>query len=764
MNTMKMYSNRAKWIIPLLVTATLMGCGGKKAILGTSANAALAPIVSSTMPVDNLLDVAVHNPVISANFSEPVAAGASFTLTCVAPCVNPLGTVTLDASNKITTFTPAANLTAMTRYTATVSGAKSVATSLTMEAPYIWHFTTGAAPAPITVTAVAPAANTTGVSLNNTQISADFSEQITSVASVASTGAASFTLTCVAPCVNPTGTVTRDPSNKIAIYTLTPGTQLEAQTDYTATLTGVTSLMTGASLPPFVWHFKTGSTADITRPSVTFTTPATSTPGPTSGVPVNMAVSAVFSEDLAPATINSNSFTVTCIAPCVSPVGSVNYSVGTKTVVFTPSLPLVPNMTYTAKVTSAAADLAGNMLAGNQASLPAASDYLWTFTTTAATNAAPLSVASNSPAANAMTVCPGSTVNATFDIPSGARLAPVSVNSSNFTVVEATAAKTPVVAASVVADAATGHIATFTPLNDLVAGVSYTATIKGGANGVKDLAIPANAMTNDYVWNFTAASCAVVPPQVAIPLGSAASFGTFGGSAGTTNQGIFTVINGDIGTTAVSTAVTGFHDSGVGCIYTETTLNVGTVNGKIYTSAPPPTVACPSEGTAITAAVAAAARNDALIAYNALVAKPAGTDPGAGNLASLVLAPGVYTSASGSFMIQGGNLTLDAQGNANATWVFQMASSLTVGGPGAAAPQSITLVNGAQAKNVFWQVGTAATINAGGGGTMVGTIISQAGADISTNGNVTPVILNGRVLSLNASVTLVNTIINVPAQ
>jgi hypothetical protein len=420
-------------------------------------------------------------------------------------------------------------------------------------------------------------------------------------------------------------------------------------------------------------------------------------------------------------------------------------------------------MTYTARVTTAASDLAGNMLAGNQAALPAASDYVWTFTTTAAMNAGSVSVSSTNPAANAMNVCVGSTVNATFNVPSGARMSPSSVNSANFTVTEATTAKTPVVAASVLVDVATGRIATFTPLNDLVAGVSYTATLKGGANGVKDMAIPANAMNNDFMWNFTAMNC-VVQPQAAIPLGSAATFGAFGGSAGTTNQGIFTVINGDIGTTAVSTAVTGFHDSGVGCTYTETTLNVGTVNGKIYTSAPPPTVACPTEGTAVTAAVAAAARNDALIAYNALVAKPAGTDPGAGNLANLVLAPGVYTSASGTFMIQGGDLTLDAQGNANATWVFQMASSLTVGGPGAAAPQSIVLVNGAQAKNVFWQVGTAATINAGGGGTMAGTIISQAGASVSTNGNVALVTINGRILSLNASVTLVNTVINVPAQ
>jgi Ice-binding-like len=174
-------------------------------------------------------------------------------------------------------------------------------------------------------------------------------------------------------------------------------------------------------------------------------------------------------------------------------------------------------------------------------------------------------------------------------------------------------------------------------------------------------------------------------------------------------------------------------------------------------------VACPNEGTAVTAAIAMQARADALIAYNALVAKSAGPDPGAGNLANLVLVPGTYTASAGTFMIEGGDLMLDARGDANAVWVFQMATTLTVGGPGAAFPQSVILVNGAQAKNVFWQVGSAATINAAGGGTMVGTIISQAGTAVSTAGNTAIVTINGRVLSLNASVTLVDTIINVPA-
>lgn len=251
-------------------------------------------------------------------------------------------------------------------------------------------------------------------------------------------------------------------------------------------------------------------------------------------------------------------------------------------------------------------------------------------------------------------------------------------------------------------------------------------------------------------------------PGAEINLGSAAAFGAFGGSAGLTNNGTNTVVNARIGTTAASTALTGFHDSGDGCTYTETSLSMGFVTGNIYTAGPPPTLGCPGGGTTATLAVATLARADALAAYDEIVAKPSGPDPGSGNLANLSLAPGVYTAASGSFKIEGGNLILDAQGDPTAVWVFQMATSLTVGGPGPTSPSSVILTNGALAKNVFWQVGTFATINTAGGGTVVGTIIAQGGASISSIGNVTLVTINGRVLSLNSSVTMVNTVINLP--
>jgi len=90
-----------------------------------------------------------------------------------------------------------------------------------------------------------------------------------------------------------------------------------------------------------------------------------------------------------------------------------------------------------------------------------------------------------------------------------------------------------------------------------------------------------------------------------------------------------------------------------------------------------------------------------------------------------------------------------------------MGTYLTVGTP--SATESVILTNGAQAKNVYWQVGSAATINDAGGGTMVGTIISQAGISVSTAGNAAITTIDGRLLALAASVTIVNTVINVPA-
>ncbi len=489
------------------------------------------------------------------------------------------------------------------------------------------------------------------------------------------------------------------------------------------------------------------SRSDATRPTVTFTVPVT---GATS-VATNTKVIATFSEAMDPATITDSTFTLT--GPGAAAVaGTVTYAVSARTATFTPTTPatLPTDTLFTATITMGATDLAGNGLAGNQAALPAASNFVWAFTTGATADTTPATVTLVNPADLAAGECLQKSVNATFS----EAMDPSTINTGTFTL-QLTGPPLGAALGGIVAFDVPGNVATFTATNDLVANTDYTATITTGSQDVAG-----NALASDRVWTFTtgAQACSLASP---VALGTAASFGTMGGTAGMTNQGIQTVINGDIGTTAVSTAVTGFHDAGPGCTYTEVLgSNIGTVNGQIFTAAPPPTVACPTEGTAATFAIAQQALDDARTAYNTL-AGLAG-NPGAGNLAGLTLTPGVYTAPAGSFLIQGGDLVLDAQGDANAVWVFQMATTLTVGGPGAAAPQSVILINGAQAKNVFWQVGSAATINAAGGGTMVGTIISQAGAAFSTAGNTTIVTLNGRVLSLDASVTLVDTVINVP--
>jgi hypothetical protein len=415
-------------------------------------------------------------------------------------------------------------------------------------------------------------------------------------------------------------------------------------------------------------------------------------------------------------TLTTASFTLMQGTTAVS--GFVSYS-GT-TVTFAPLSNLASNTVYTATITTGAKDVAGDALATN---------YVWSFTTVVVV---PPTVSSTDPSNAATGVPYNKKIAATFSKTMDAS----SITASTFTLMQGTTTVSGFVSYS-------GTTAIFTPENELTPNKVYTATITTGATDL--LGTP---LANNYVWSFTTAL------TIAPDLGGAASFGSFGGSAGITNQGIYTVINGDIGTTAASTLITGFHDSG-GNVFTETPLNIGSVTGVINCAPPAP-------GNATKFAKAQQALLDATTAFNYLAGLPSGPDPGAGELGGLVLAPGTYTAAAGSFMITSDNLTLDAQNDPNAVWVFQMATSLTVGKAGL--PRSIILINGAQAKNIFWQVSSAATINGTGGGTMAGTIISYSGVTFSTAGNVTLTVLNGRALSLHASVTMVNTVVNVPGQ
>ncbi len=105
------------------------------------------------------------------------------------------------------------------------------------------------------------------------------------------------------------------------------------------------------------------------------------------------------------------------------------------------------------------------------------------------------------------------------------------------------------------------------------------------------------------------------------------------------------------------------------------------------------------------------------------------------------LIPGVYDSASTTFEITG-TLTLDAQGDPNAVFIFQMGSTLL-----ATTGSSVILTNGAQACNVFWQVTSSATLEAGS--SFVGNILALTSITLETGATV-----EGRVLARNGSVTL----------
>ena len=202
--------------------------------------------------------------------------------------------------------------------------------------------------------------------------------------------------------------------------------------------------------------------------------------------------------------------------------------------------------------------------------------------------------------------------------------------------------------------------------------------------------------------------------QTAPPLGSAETFAVLGAST-VTNTGA-TVITGDLGVSP-GTSCTGFPAPCTG--------GPGVVNGTIYVGA---------------GSLAGPAQSDAAIAYGDLVAEACGTNltgeilgttPGA-----VTLSPGVYCFNSSAQLT--GTLTLSGAG----VYVFQIVSTLTT-----ASDSSVVLTNGATAGDVFWQVGSSATL--GTGTAFVGSLLAYTSDTVTTGASVT-----GRVFALNGAVTL----------
>jgi hypothetical protein len=537
-----------------------------------------------------------------------------------------------------------------------------------------------------------------------------------------------------------------------------------------------------------------GPNPDLTPPTVT--TSVTSPSGAT-GVCTDSVAAVTFSGAMNPATINTTTFTLTAGTPSVAVTGVVTYNASSDTATFTPSNPLALNTLYTATITTGAQDTFGIALASN---------FVWSFTTSA-TPCIPPAVVSTAPPNLATGICPSTEVNATFS----ETMNPATINTTTFTL---TAGTPPVAVTGVVTYAAS--TATFTPSGPLALSTLYTATITTGAQDTSGSALASNytwsfttgssacppptvvsvappdlatgicpstpvvatfseamlastittttftltagsppvgvagvvtynassgtatftpssplalstlytatittgaeslggdPLASNYVWTFTTAAAAC---QATVPLGSACSFGALGGST-VTNMGPSNV-TGDVGVWSGS-AITGFPP--------------GTLTGSFYADD----------------AVAQAAQADLTTAYNFAAAAPGGAVLPA-DIGGETLAPGVYktTSAQPSLAITG-NLTLAGNG----IYIFQIVSTLTT----AATNSDVILSGGATDQDVFWQVGSSATL--GTSTTFAGTIMAQASVSLDTGAT-----LNGRALARTGGVTLLSNPVNVP--
>jgi hypothetical protein len=409
------------------------------------------------------------------------------------------------------------------------------------------------------------------------------------------------------------------------------------------------------------------------------------------GVCPNTIVTATFSKAMNPATINSTTFLLA--GPGTTAVGGVvTYDAPSKTATFTPSSTLaIPTVLYTATITTGATDTFGDALA---------SDFVWTFTTgTTTCLTGPPTVISVTPP-DLSGICPNTVVVATFS----EAMSPATINSTTFLLA---AGSTPV--AGAVTYDAPSHVATFTPTNPLALSTHYTATITTGAQNLSG-----NSLASNFVWSFdtSATACAST-----VPLGTACSFGILGATPVVSSVGP-TIVTGDVGIWPAA-SITGFPP--------------GTLTGTKHAAD----------------AVAMAAQGDLTTAYN-FAAAAAGGAVLTADIGGQTLAPGVYktTSAQPSLGITG-NLTLS--GPASGVWIFQIVSTLTT----AAGNSQVIMAGGATAHNVFWQVGSSATL--GTNTIFQGTIMAHASITATTGAT-----LNGRALASTGAVTLDSNPVNVP--
>ena len=754
----------------------------------------IRPTVSSVIPEHLDLGVAINSSV-TATFSEAMnplsITTATFTLES-----DDLVTGTVTYAGITATFTPDADLTPDTEYTATITTAVEDLAGNTLAVNYVWTFTTGEAPdttLPI-ISSVHPENLDTDVPIN-TSVTATFSEPMNPL----SITTASFTLAGLAPV---TGTVTYAGTTA----TFTPNVALMPETLYTATVTTAAEDLAGNHLAVnYVWTFTTGVAPDTTRPTVLSVHPANLA----TNVPVNSSVTATFSEAMNPLSITTASFTLvgtgtvtgtvtyagttatftpnvalaqftlhtatittavrdlagntlnvnyvwsftTGIAPDTTPPtvisvvpGNLNTNVPLNTAVtatfseamdpltittvsftlaaggpvtgtvtytgntgkFTPAAAMTPNTQYTATITTLAEDLAGNQLAV---------DHVWTFTTGDAPDTLRPTVISNFPLDLAVDVPIFTEISADFS----ELMEPLTITELSFTL-EGVGPVTGTVSYL-------GTTATFAPDLELEFDTEYTATITILA---EDLA--GNALAVDHVWTFTTG--AEIVGLLPVELGELAHFAVIAGYAVTCVPPC--TITGDVGISpAAESWITGFSQVD----YTGYALSPQ-ITGFIYAAdmaEPTPAMLTTAKGNLTAAYDDAAGRTPV----------PTGPflNPGSGNLAGLNLVPGLYKFTGEAMASTDFTLT----GSSTDVWIIQIGTTLTI-----ANNVHMILAGGAQAKNIFWQVGTQATL--GTTSIFYGNLFADASITMETGST-----LNGRALAFTGTVALDQCFINIPA-
>jgi hypothetical protein len=653
-----------------------------------------APTVISTTPGCGVVGVPVGLKEITVGFSAAMNGSTinstSFTVTGPGTTAIP-GTVAYFAASDSAQFTPINPLPANTFITITV-GPPAMSALGAPVVPFTCGFTTAVAPIPPTVTAVAPTCSSTGVGVNQ-KIAVTFSEAM----DASTMTAANLFLTY------PVGAVTTPIPGTIAyatasnIATITPTDPLPSAISPAAPITITITVTTGVKdlagdpmAANFTCSFTTADAPNTTPPTVISTLPTCNA----TGVALNTTVSAVFSEPMDPLTINGTTVTLSAPGP-VAVAGTVAYAGTANTATFTPTSILAPSTLYTLTVSTGAKDLAGNALAQN---------FSCGFTTGSGPIDTPPTVILASPTCGATGVALNKTVSITFS----EAMDPLTITTANLLL--AGPGTTPVT--GTVAYDALDDIATFNPTADLLSNTLYTVTV---TTGVRDLA--ENPMAADFVCQFTTAAT-LGPPT--INLGSAGLFVILAGSTVTSTGP--SEVTGDVGLSPGS-AVTGFPP--------------GIINGTLY----------------IDDSIAAQAKLDLTTAYNDAAGRSLNVVIiSTGELGGLTLAPGLYRSGISSFAITSSDLTLDAQGDANAVFIFQMPSSTLTTLSG----RKVILAGGANAANIFWQVGSSATL--GTTSVMQGTIMAAASITLDTGA-----VLNGRALAQIAAVTLDDSTVTRPA-